>query len=404
MRRTAAKPTVTTKGRATPEAQKAAGTVARDDVEEIDEETPPGASVVKRPYDPSRTKIDTQVPTIDLLVKRLRHSEIDLSPSFQRKADLWNDQKKSRLIESLLIRIPLPAFYFDATTESRWLVIDGLQRLSTLRAFLIDKNAASRLRLTGLDYLQAFEGKTFDELPRDMQRRIEETQVTAHLIRPGTPPEIKYNIFRRINTDGLVLTPQEIRHALNQGPVVVFLDELAGSKEFRFATDGGVSSRRMLDREFSLRFCAFSLTPYREFKESSLDLFFTRAMATLNSSPKNDLAKLKQKFLAAMQAASEIFGKDAFRKRLRKEDPRRPINKALFEPWSVLLGALSETERKTILKRKNTLLEGHSALMKEKKFLDAITIATGDPAKVRTRFEKVEGLIRRTLAQRGGNA
>lgn len=404
MRRAAAKPTVTTRGRATPEAKKAAGTVARDDVEEIDEKTPPGANVSKRPYDPSRTKIDTQSPTIDLLVKRLRHSEIDLSPSFQRKADLWNDQKKSRLIESLLIRIPLPAFYFDATTDNRWLVIDGLQRLSTLRAFLIDKNAASRLRLTGLEYLQTFDGKTFDELPRDMQRRIEETQVTAHLIRPGTPPEIKYNIFRRINMDGLVLTPQEIRHALNQGQAAAFLDGLAGCKEFRLATDSGVSSRRMLDREFVLRFCAFSLTSYRDFKEPSLDIFFTRAMITLNNLPKDALAKLKQKFLAAMQVAHQVFGQDAFRKRLRREDPRRPINKALFETWAVLLGALSEADRKTILKRKNTLLEGHGALMKEKTFLNAITTATGDPAKVRTRFEKVEGLIRRTLAQRGGNA
>src|SRR5581483_2560482 len=116
--------------------------------------------------------------TMDLLLNRIRHNEIDLAPDFQRKEGLWKEDARSRLIESILIRIPLPAFYVDATDEEHWLVVDGLQRLSTLRDFVINKS----LKLRGLDFLKFLDGKSYDELSRSYQRRIEETQITVYLI------------------------------------------------------------------------------------------------------------------------------------------------------------------------------------------------------------------------------
>lgn len=101
---------------------------------EIEDEDVDTGVLMERPFNPSQIDISTKNPTIDLLVKRLKADppEIDLYPDFQRKDDLWDAGKQSRLIESLLIKFPLPAFYFDGTDNNKWLVVDGLQRLSAI--------------------------------------------------------------------------------------------------------------------------------------------------------------------------------------------------------------------------------------------------------------------------------
>ncbi len=167
------------------------------------------------------------------------------------------------MIESIIIRIPLPAFYIDATDEEQWLVVDGLQRLSALKQFMNDNN----LPLTGLEYLaNELDGKTYQELPRKYQRRIEETQVTIYLITPGTPPKVKYNIFKRINTGGERLTPQEIRHALNPGKALKLLAEISKSPEFTNVIQLGESRiKRMDDREFVLGALAVMLASCKDY-------------------------------------------------------------------------------------------------------------------------------------------
>jgi hypothetical protein len=337
----------------------------------------------------------------------LKHNEIELAPGFQRSADLWNDEQMSRLIESVLIRIPLPVFYFDASEDKGWLVIDGLQRLSTFKRFIVE----NKLRLTRLEYLQHLEGKTFSELPRDLQRRIEETQVTVHLIQPGTPTDVKYNIFHRINTGGLVLTSQEIRHAMNRGGAADrFLMELAQLPEFLEATTNSVPTERMEDRELVLRFVAFSHTPYRDYgkkirlasmeAEENLDLFLTRHMELLNGASPEQLEQLRTAFRNAMRYARAIFHDDAFRKRYDRDAKRNPLNKALFDAWSTRLGALPASEASRLIKRSDRLKDRFRiALSSDRMFDQAVTQGTGDPRKVVKRFEVIEGLIRDTLAE-----
>ena len=118
---------------------------------------------IERPFNPKEINIKSKTMSLDNIIKRIRESEIDMAPDFQRKGDLWTPDKQSRLIESMLIKLPLPAFYFDGTEDEKWLVVDGLQRLSAIKNFVVDEN----LRLQGLEFLENINGKTFSELPRN---------------------------------------------------------------------------------------------------------------------------------------------------------------------------------------------------------------------------------------------
>lgn len=152
-------------------------------------------------FDPTKIRIKTKMLSINIFLKRIQHDEIDLS-----HADFWNDKYKSRLIESVLIGIPLPAFYVDATTDDKWLVIDGIQRINTFKKFILDQE----LRLTNLQFLTDLEHKKYDELSRHHQRKIEETELIVFSVESGTPPEVTYNIFQRINTSTLLLKNQNL--------------------------------------------------------------------------------------------------------------------------------------------------------------------------------------------------
>ncbi|MDJ0693444.1 DUF262 domain-containing protein [Mastigocoleus sp. MO_188.B34] len=278
-------------------------------------------------YDPEKINIVTKEPTIDLLLRRIDEEALNLAPDFQRQAGIWNIEAKSRLIESILIRIPLPAFYIDGTNEEEWLVVDGLQRLSTLKQFVSDRT----LKLTGLEYLIELEGKTYDELERRYQRRIEETQVTVYLIAKGTPLEVKYNIFKRINTGGIPLSNQELRHALNPGQATKFLERLAKCGEFARLVELGESrKKRMDDREFVLGFLAFKLTSYKEYQDGDRDTFLNQGLVKANQLSETELKNIENDFKKAMIAAFDIFGDNAFRKQSKSNKRKFPLNKALL--------------------------------------------------------------------------
>ncbi|MEZ2227922.1 DUF262 domain-containing protein [Microcoleus sp.] len=343
-------------------------------------------------YDPDEINIFTREPTIEQLLRRINEEALDLAPDFQRHANIWKDDAKSRLIESILIRIPLPAFYIDATDEDKWLVVDGLQRLSALKQFMSDK----KLKLCGLEYLLNLEGKNYDEIGRRYQRRIEETQVTVYLIEKGTPPEVKYNIFKRINTGGLPMSPQELRHALNPGKATKFLAKLALLQEFKQVTKlSKLRKMRMDDREFILGFLAFTLTSYKNYQSEKRNLFLSKALSKINHMSEPELKVIEDNFKKAMVAAWNIFGKNAFRKISQHQTKMFPINKALFEVWSVNLSLLSDAQLDVLKQKKEQLSEKfRNYVDSDRDFLTSISQAA---EKIEYRFMIIEQIIQEVL-------
>lgn len=239
----------------------------------VEREQDEGVEIIS-PFDPTDIDIKTKNPSIDTLMKRLDHDEIDMSPDFQRKAGIWSKLRKSRLIESLLLNIPLPVFYVASDADGNWIVVDGLQRLTTLNQFIREEAFA----LDNLEFLRQFNGQRFGDLPRAMQRRIVESEPVFHIIQPGSPKAVTRTIFKRINTSGMPLSPQEIRNALYQGAATRFLKELAGSEAFLRATGGSIKDDRMADRECVLRYPAFSIRGADEYRVSDLDRFLSDTM------------------------------------------------------------------------------------------------------------------------------
>ena len=348
---------------------------------------------IEHPFNPEKISIATKSPTIDLIVSRIKENEIDLEPDFQRE-QMWDNVRKSRLIESLLLRIPIPAFYVAADGEDRWRVVDGIQRMSSINGYINND-----FLLRKLEYLTDFEGKRYEGLPRAMQRRMRETELVVNVISPSTPVEVMFNIFHRINTGGVPLNPQEIRNALTPQHVRDYLKELAQSDEFLRATERSIRSNRMADRECILRFLAFHMDHWTNYSTSTTDLntYLTNAMKKIGTLKAEARDQLAADFKKAMDAGFRIFGRDTFRRR-GYDNARTPVNKALLEIWGVALANCSPEQIEILVSKRDALKEESARLMNDDRdFVNAISYSTGNQKRVEKRFTTVEQLVRSML-------
>lgn len=355
-----------------------------------DEESASDA-LMQEPFNPSEINIVPKQDTLRNLIERLRLDEIDMNTDFQRHANLWDNQKMSRLIESILIRFPLPSFYFDASNEDKWLIVDGLQRLSSIKKFVIDK----KLKLHGLEYLKDFIGRNYDELPRTYQRRIDECPVTLFLIQPGTPDTVKKSIFRRINTGGLTLNDQEIRNAMASPKIREYLEDLA-SDDYLIKTMGN-QSRRMIDQELVLRFLAFRYLDYEQSKKN-IATFLDEMMEKLEKASAEELYSYKTCFKEAMARCWAIFGSEAFEKTANGDNSRRKRkNSTLFEVWTNAISRLSNDDMHILLCSKQFLVSQNNQLLLDNDFIKAITYSTQKKEHFRIRRDKVNELIEHVI-------
>lgn len=357
------------------------------------EDTSYGNDSITHPFNPNEIEIDTPPYTIGYLVDRLVHNEINMNTEFQRENNLWGPEKQSRLIESILLGLPLPAFYFD-TSNPQWDIIDGLQRCCSIENFCVHKT----LNLTGLEFLKEkdgkryLEGKSFDELDRTLQRSIITKPITVNLIKKADK-KIRFILFKRLNTGGLELKDAEIRNAVYQGIAADTIKFLAKLTEFTDATGGKIPTKRMEDRDFVSRFIAFYLKDYTEY-QPGLDAFINSTMETLIETNKENLVN---DFKRALSMAVEIFGNDAFRKRTDTVHGRRPLNKAYFEVITVTFSKLSDTEKKQVLENKEFLKENLITLMNSPRYSNSLSGGTGTRDSVNIRFSWFKQVLNKSM-------
>lgn len=252
-----------------------------------------------------------------------------LNSSFQRN-DVWNERQQIELIESVLIGLPLPLFYFSKDPYGKLIVVDGRQRLTAFFKFMDDG-----FRLKNLRYLTKQYECFFSQLDSLTQSKIEDYQLQVNLILPPTPERVQYDIFERVNRAGTPLNKQEIRNALYQGRSTEFLNSLAASDLFADVTDQVFKKdKRMKAQYIVLRLVAFyclrrgilSFSQYKDEKKTSADDFFAYMMRYLNDCDEGIIVDIKNK----VNIGFENFLKFCQPADLRIKNDS-PINMNLFE-------------------------------------------------------------------------
>jgi len=318
------------------------------------------------------TKMYPQMLVLTLIFDRVEYDEIELQPDFQRKDRIWSQKKKSKLIESILMGLPLPLFYFGVDpnpSDNTWIVVDGLQRITTIYDFM-----KGDITLEGLEVLHELNGSNFDQLSRIQKRKIKEYQISAYMIEHRTAEnnnsDVLIELFQRINTYGTKLSPQEIRSALNQGSSVPFLRYLASTEAFLQSTQYRINPARQGDMELCLNALAFMLLGYRHFTNQSWDGFLIEAMRLLNhwdsvidtldsealdtgkaqiTSENSHYYTLAKQFEKGVKLASEIFEESAFRKDISSN--KKTISSTLFQ---IIVSYFSQlSQRQTSLLKEN---------------------------------------------------
>ncbi|MBV8848642.1 MAG: DUF262 domain-containing protein [Methylobacteriaceae bacterium] len=251
--------------------------------------------------------VRTEPRSVAEVVGRIDKKRYVLDPDFQRDF-VWSNIKQSKLIESCVMRIPLPVFYVAEAPDGRIIVVDGLQRLTTFARYL-----GNQFRLTGLSSSDdptgshALEGKLFKELPLNLQERIQDTPLTLYILDAKAPERARLDIFERVNS-GEPLTRQQMRNALYNGSATNWLKQAAEGSAFRSATGNSLNSKTMRDREAINRFCAFKLLGWRAYKTGDMDGFLAEGLGRLAALTDSDRAALRLGFDRAM--ASRLAGWD----------------------------------------------------------------------------------------------
>ena len=338
------------------------------------------------PYSPDDVRISQHMYSVYQVHHWIEKGVLTLSPDFQRNM-VWDIQRKSLLIESLMLKIPIPAFYFQEDINGDKLVIDGLQRLSTIYSYMEDS-----FRLKGLQYLENYNGYCYSQLPRKYKTRIEETQMAVNILDSKCHELVKFDVFRRVNTGGVPLNPQEIRNSMATPDTRSLLKQMSESEEFIKATRGRVKDIRMDAQELCLRFIAFWMRYDSHSGQLShlmaLTRMLDRTLLELNQKKKDYHLLLCALFKNSMEKCHALFGEEAF----SKEDLNLIINRQLFVSWIVVM-ATCTLDMETLQSRRNDAIELQHKYFGGGEYYNAITSSTATKKNMELQFEGVRRIL-----------
>ena len=338
------------------------------------------------PYEVENIRVAQKMITVFQIEHWIAQNNLDLSPEYQRNI-VWDDERKSSLIESLLLRIPIPAFYLDENKQGNKSVIDGMQRLSAIHSFLNNEFCLKKMQ-----YLSHLDKKFFRDLDIKFRARIEDTELAVNILDEKCPQMVKFDVFRRVNTGGLPLNFQEIRNIMAEPKVRTLLRKMTECSEFQCATQFNVKDIRMGAQELCLRY----LTILSAYDWRKRDFIYYRGLLKmmdqmiikLNGMPVESLEKLFQTFRDVMADCHEILGEYSFCKAGNNR-----INKALFTGWAVVL---TNTEYDMSILKKNVKELRNSyrkCLSEDTEFYRAITSSTGTRKNIWLSIDVIRNLL-----------
>ena len=324
------------------------------------------------------------------LYRKYKKQQLVLEVDFQRNT-VWGPKQKCELIESILMGLPLPIFYFKQQNNSTYVVVDGKQRLSTLFEFL-----NNGFTLKSLKILKFLNGKKFKDLTDELgiyQSQLEDYQVYSHVILPPTPDKILFDIFDRVNRGGTKLNKQEIRNALYHGRGLKMITAVTKSEEFVKATRiEHKKDSRMKGSYLVTRFLAFYLLfnglldkDGKQYEYTGdLDDLIEVTLTKLNQTLLEELEQIGKFTIKCLERANDILGKGAFRKEVNES---KPINMNIFETTLYFMALM---QKNNVVVPQKVVYEALKRTINSDEFLDYIGNSRDNVVKVYGRFQLME--------------
>ncbi|WP_440111645.1 DUF262 domain-containing protein [Paenibacillus sp. QZ-Y1] len=339
---------------------------------------------------------------LETLVKKIERKTIKLDPEYQRN-HRWSEETSSKLIESLILNIPVPLVYLsqdidvddEADDLARYSVIDGQQRLTAINKFMTNV-----LVLEGMEVLKPLNGSLYRDLPPFLIRRLEERTIKCLRIDSTLDPQVKYDIFERLNSGSVKLEAQELRNAIYRGPFNKMIKELAENEDFRMLNQVDLERpelskkvQKMEDVELVLRFFALQNNNYKNLR-GGFKSFLSESMSEFNKLSEDQLTGFKDKFLSTMKLIRDRFGDQAFAK-YRYEDGNfiqmSKFNAAVYDSLAIAVADIIDLNSPnfSLLNR-----ETFRNLFNDKDYFEAVSGSVNDKEKVSTRIDAVKELLK----------
>ena len=320
------------------------------------------------------------------LYRQYQKGNLELRPAFQR-LQVWDNSKSSRLIESVLLEVPIPVIYLSEEPDSKYSVIDGQQRLNAFIEFL-----ENNLKLSGLTILTELNGKIFQDIPKNLQDKFENSTIRIIEIRKESHPDVKFEIFERLNTGAVQLNAQELRNCIYRGRYNDLLEELSKDKDFQFLLGIKGPHYRMYDRELILRFFAFYRNTHLNYNPP-MKRFLNNEMKKYQNIDEEEAKKLRKNFRKSVRLSKTVLGDKSFRRFIQGtiRDPNgkwesNKINKALFD---IVMYGFTRYEENQVVPHSDSIREELINIMThDSNFLDTISTYTDNKDKIQIRFDK----------------